>query len=125
MNLSSVPGFIGVRVAQSVVFVWPVIVYAFAFLCDLRINYQSFLTDDPDKYIGLVQGRHDHKLVIAMILLTNGSLKNNHYGIFKLFIHCLFTNRNSLYFMSPKLLFTLYNSLYHCVRINYKWWCFY
>ena len=137
MNLSSFPGFSGVRVAQSVVFLWPVIVYVFAFLCDLRINSQSFLTDDPDKNIGLAQRRHGHKLVLAMVLLTNGSLRTitnwrfnlklliTSYGIFKLFIHCPITNRNSLYFMSTKLLFALYNSLYHGVRINSKWWCFY
>ena len=44
------------------------------FFIDLRIHSHSFLTYDPDKHIGLVQRRHDHKLVLAMILLTHGSL---------------------------------------------------
>ena len=39
------------------------------FFFDLRINY------DPDKHIDLAQRRHDHRLVLAMILLTNGSLR--------------------------------------------------
>ena len=75
MNLSSVPRFSEVCVTHSVVFLWPVIVYIFAFLCDLRILVQSFFTDDPDKHIGLAQRRHGHKLVLAMVLLTNGSLR--------------------------------------------------
>ena len=82
MNLSSVPGFSGVRVTQSVVSVLPVI-FMFSHLClsivglfffDLRIHSHSFLAYDPDNHIGLLRRRHDHKLVLAMILLINGSL---------------------------------------------------
>ena len=43
MNLSSVPGFSGVRVAQSVVFVLPVIVYVFAFYVCLLFVCSSLI----------------------------------------------------------------------------------
>ena len=68
MNFSAVPCFSGVRVAQSVVFLWPVIRLCFLILflpivCllffDLRINSHSFLPYAPDKHIDLVQRRHD------------------------------------------------------------------
>jgi len=93
MNLSSVLGFSGVRLAQTVVtmhfFLWPVVVYVFIFcFCPLFICPSlidaciliHLLTYDPDKYIGPVQRRHKHnrtemQLVLAMILLTNGSLR--------------------------------------------------
>jgi len=45
MNLSSVPGFSGGRVAQSVVFLWPVIVYVFTF-CFFLLFVCSSLIDE-------------------------------------------------------------------------------
>jgi hypothetical protein len=45
------------------------------FFFDLRINSNEFLTYHPEKQIGLVQIRHNHKLILARILLTNGSLR--------------------------------------------------
>ena len=107
------------------------------FFFDLRIHSHSFLTYDPDKHIGLVQRRHDHKLVLAMILLTNGSpgiiinrifnikLLIASYGILKLFIHCLFSIRNPLYFISTKIQLHCTSAKCHGVRINLKLWCFY
>jgi hypothetical protein len=43
------------------------------------------------------------------------------YGIFKLFIHCLFSNRNPLYFISNTIHFTLYICKMSW-RQNTKWW---